>query len=321
MRSTPSSTPWLIRWRAPPGMVSSAGCSTSRMRPPSIPLRCSSVIACAAPSRQATWASWPQACATPSTVLTQGSAVSSATGSASMSARSATVRSPSPSSATRPERGIGVTVQPSPARRCAHSRVVRSSSHERSGWACRSRRSSTRSSAFSSTTWVISAAMSIPSRLTVVGLEDAVGRHGGRELTGQHPCPDVLADRPDPRVVAQSLLQLVAHQRPGEVELLPGALVVQPGVAEMLPVPQHLVPDAVDADVVQPAGRDDGRGPLAPAPHQPQRAGQLTSRGAGLALPVAVGLVHRDHVGDLEDALLDALELVTGARDGEEQEG
>ena len=36
---------------------------------------------------------------------------------------------------------------------------------------------------------------------------------------------------------------------------------------------------------------------------------------------LAVGLVDRDHVGDLEDALLDALQLVAGARQGQEQEG
>ena len=56
------------------------------------------------------------------------------------------------------------------------------------------------------------------------------------------------------------------------------------------------------------------------AAHQPQRAGQLPGRGPGLLLAVAVGLVDRDHVGDLEDALLDALELVAGAGQGEEQE-
>ena len=35
----------------------------------------------------------------------------------------------------------------------------------------------------------------------------------------------------------------------------------------------------------------------------------------------AVGLVHHDDVGELEDALLDALELVTGARQRQEHEG
>ena len=57
------------------------------------------------------------------------------------------------------------------------------------------------------------------------------------------------------------------------------------------------------------------------AADQPERAGQLAGRGPGLLLPVAVGLVDRDDVGDLEDALLDALELVAGAGQGEEEEG
>ena len=65
---------------------------------------------------------------------------------------------------------------------------------------------------------------------------------------------------------------------------------------------------------------DHRRRPLPLAAHQPQRAGELAGGGAGLLLAVAVGLVDRDHVGDLEDALLDALQLVAGAGQGEEQE-
>ena len=54
-----------------------------------------------------------------------------------------------------------------------------------------------------------------------------------------------------------------------------------------------------------------------------RRSAPASSRAAaaGLLLAVAVGLVDRDHVGDLEDALLDALQLVAGAGQGEEQEG
>ena len=62
------------------------------------------------------------------------------------------------------------------------------------------------------------------------------------------------------------------------------------------------------------------RRPLPRAAHQPQRAGQLARGGPGLVLAVAVGLVDRDHVGDLEDALLDALQLVAGAGQGQEEE-
>ena len=63
-----------------------------------------------------------------------------------------------------------------------------------------------------------------------------------------------------------------------------------------------------------------GTQPLRAAVHQAQRAGQLLGRGPRLVGPVAVGLVDRDHVRDLEDALLDPLQLVAGAGQGQEQE-
>ena len=57
------------------------------------------------------------------------------------------------------------------------------------------------------------------------------------------------------------------------------------------------------------------------AVQQPQRAGQLAGGRAGASVCVrAVGLVDRDHVGQLEDALLDALQLVAGAGQREQQE-
>ena len=52
--------------------------------------------------------------------------------------------------------------------------------------------------------------------------------------------------------------------------------------------------------------------------HHPQRARQVTRGHPRLGLPVAVGLVDRDHVGELEDPALDALELVAGAGQGQE---
>ena len=54
-----------------------------------------------------------------------------------------------------------------------------------------------------------------------------------------------------------------------------------------------------------------------------RRSAADSSRAArgGLVDVVAVGLVHRDHVGELEHALLDALQLVAGAGQREQQEG
>ena len=74
------------------------------------------------------------------------------------------------------------------------------------------------------------------------------------------------------------------------------------------------------------AGDDrGGPGPGAPAVHQAERTGQLPGRGTGLLLPLdtasVVRLVEGDHVGELEDALLDALELVAGPGQRQEQEG
>ena len=100
-----------------------------------------------------------------------------------------------------------------------------------------------------------------------------------------------------------------------------GALVGEAVGAEVVAVRQHPLPHVVDADVVQRRAGHHRRRPLAAAAHQPQRAGQLAGGRPGLLLAVAVGLVDRDHVGDLEDALLDALELVAGAGQGEEEEG
>ena len=94
----------------------------------------------------------------------------------------------------------------------------------------------------------------------------------------------------------------------------------QPVVAEVVAVVEHPPPQVVDADVVERGAGDDRRRPLVLRPHHAQRAGQVARRGACLLLAVAVGLVDRDHVGDLEDALLDALQLVAGAGQGEEEE-
>ena len=84
---------------APPGCTSSAGWKISRTRPGSAGARAS---ARPAPSSIAVCASCPQACMTFVTVEANGSPVASCSGRASMSARSATQRSPWPTSQTRP---------------------------------------------------------------------------------------------------------------------------------------------------------------------------------------------------------------------------
>ena len=149
---TSSRAPAWIRCSAPPGMISSAGWKSSRTRPGSCPRTYTSLSASAAPTRPAVCTSWPQACATPGTVLVHGSLVRSSTGSASRSARSATRRSPVPSSAMMPPPSIDVRSQSVSASASRTLPVVRDSVQASSGWACRSRRRSISSSAYLSTT-------------------------------------------------------------------------------------------------------------------------------------------------------------------------
>ena len=99
------------------------------------------------------WTSCPQAWQIPSWTEAQGRPVRSSTGSASRSARRATryAASRGPRSATRPVPGSGRTRMPAASRWRATSVVVRVSVRASSGWACRSRRTSSSSRASPST--------------------------------------------------------------------------------------------------------------------------------------------------------------------------
>ena len=68
-----------------------------------------------------------------------------------------------------------------------------------------------------------------------------------RQLAGQHRVAYLVADRRHARRAAQPLVELVAHQRPGELQLLLGPLVGQAVGAEVLAVGEHPLPDVVDA--------------------------------------------------------------------------
>ena len=120
----------------------------------------------------------------------------------------------------------------------------------------------------------------------------------------------------------EPLLELVAHQRPRRSRAAGGrasrrARRRRGGRGGRAPRCQtSSTPVAGEAR----AG-DDRRGPRrgrAPSAARRRAHGRPTRASVS---PVAVGLVHRDHVGELEDAALDALELVAGAGQGEEQEG
>ena len=299
----------------------------------------------AAPTRPAVCTSWPQAWATPGTVLAHGSLVRSSTGSASRSARSATSRSARAELADQPaavdgrELPAGVGRAPrSPCRWCVtRSTPARGGRAGHAGSRSAGRRTSRRPSRCGSMSvvgespaWVSDM---IPSSVVeATGPLRAVLRRRTPRGSGRRP-PGRAARRPARRArtssriaahagrAAQPLVELVAHQRPGEVELLArrawrparprrGARGGRAPAAQTSSTPTSLRPEQVTTG--------GAHSPL--AAHQPQRAGELAGRGPGLLLAVAVGLVDRDHVGDLEDALLDALQLVAGAGEGEEQE-
>ena len=149
--STPSMTPASTIPAAPPGSASSPGSKRKRISPG----RCSRMPAStvAAPSSIDVWPSCPQACMTPGFSEANGSPVSSSMGSASMSARIASVgpgRPPTRRATTLVPDGR-VTSRSSAASFSATKRDVSVSWKDSSGWACRCRRHATTSGVTSST--------------------------------------------------------------------------------------------------------------------------------------------------------------------------
>ena len=141
----PSRAPEAITSSAPPGMTSSAGWKISRMRPGSSGAE---ARARAVASRIVVWASCPQAWQAPSTVDEWGRPVASVSGRASMSARSATHRSPVPMSQIRPVPVAMISgLRPAALSRPATSSVVPNSWRDSSGWACRCRNQASTSAA------------------------------------------------------------------------------------------------------------------------------------------------------------------------------
>ena len=289
-------------------MISSAGWNTSRTRAGSRSPR--SARARPAPSRADACTSCPQACATPATVLRHGSSVRSSTGSASRSRPEATTGPVSgPMSATSPVRWSGRVAMPAsveplgdhaggallgPRQLGVGVQVAADVDHlglEREGDA-------SRSSAVNlpeGHRGVVSTLGGRPGpHLSAPGPPDALGaahrprrtpRESGRrqrrgEVAGEDRGPDLLADLLHPGRPPQPLLELVAHQRPGELELLVGALRLETVLPERLPVLEDPRPDVVDARVLQ-AGAGEHRWRPSPSSrvHQAQRAGELLGRG------------------------------------------
>ncbi len=213
------------RLSAPPGMTSSAGWKSSRTRPGSSPAACTSASASAAPTqgggvhvvaagvgdaRRRCWPTGPRWCRAPG---------------GRRGRRAAPRAVPSaPRSATRPAVGQPGDPPAAPARSARRpGSVVRASAQDSSGWACRSRRSSTSSLSQRATTASMSAAARATSPCAGSAAERAVGSVGsrvasrsrlahssyaarmpvggdrGRQLAGQHRGAHLVADRADRR--------------------------------------------------------------------------------------------------------------------------
>ena len=85
---------------------------------------------------------------------------------------------------------------------------------------------------------------------------------------------------------------------------------------------EHRGPHVVEAVAgLRAAGEHGGTAGVGVGVHQPHRAGELPGGDPRIAGVLAVGLVDRDDVGHLEDAALDALQLVAAPGQGQEQEG
>ena len=113
------------------------------------------------------------------------------------------------------------------------------------------------------------------------------------------------------------------HHRPGPLHLLRTSAGVEfARLGEHLPMTQHGLPRFGDPGALQCAHRQHTGRHSASCGWIRRRAPASSLSGfLGLDCVVTVGLVHHDDVGEFEHALLDALKLVAGAGQGEEDEG
>jgi hypothetical protein len=124
-------------------------------------------------------------------------------------------------------------------------------------------------------------------------------------------------------VVAKRRLEAVAHQLPGPAHLLRAAPLVElaGGLHPVLVIGQRR-PDAVEPVAGEARAGQHRHVPttVGVAAQHANGPGQLARRRARIRLARTVGLVDGDDVGDLEDPALDALQLVAGTRQRQEQE-
>src|SRR3954452_12471714 len=89
------------------------------------------------------------------------------------------------------------------------------------------------------------------SSVLVVRRNQAICSERGGELTGKQLTSYVVADRLDAGGTSEPLVELVADQGPGELELLLGALAGEPVRPQERAVRQDARPDLVDPRAVQ----------------------------------------------------------------------
>ena len=132
---------------------------------------------------------------------------------------------------------------------------------------------------------------------------------GRRDRAGAHRRLDRDDLGPHRRVAAEAGEQPVVDRRPHPLDVLALPAGVEAATVEVTPVrldrshtasrPVPVRPLHVSTGTDHPSGRPGD---------EVQGGGQLGGRAGGLGGAVAVGLVHRDHVGQLEHALLDPLQ-------------
>src|SRR5262245_14673059 len=140
-------------------------------------------------------------------------------------------------------------------------------------------------------------------------------RLGGRDLRRHHLGLQLGQQPADVVAAAEALLQPVAQHRDEPLLLLLAPPRRQlAGRAQTPAVVLDRRPHLVHAPALERAHREHGRIPVrAHVPEEVQRGAVLGRRALRARDVVAVPLVDRERIGELEDALLDALELVPRA--------
>ena len=155
------------------------------------------------------------------------------------------------------------------------------------------------------------------------GAQDLLGAFQGVGGLGTQSCLDLLCDLLDGGIGVQGLEDLVSDHVPQPLTLLLDTADLQGAVRlEVRTMVDDGLPDVVEPLLgVRGAGQHRNTPLVGIGGDELHGDGQVTSGDTRVAGIVAIGLVDRNDVRQFQDALLDALQLVAGTRDGEHEEG